>query len=114
MLALASTVAIISIFMFCWTFIMARDPKTWRMWWMALFAIIDMNSTREQRRRYELRLSIVSWIFAGLFLISGVASVYVIIIEVQEERMPRTQFEKDQDKTMQDIEKWRQKFKKLR
>jgi len=93
---------------------MARDPKTWRLWFMALFGIIDMKSTREERRRYESQLSVVSWILSVVFFFAIIGSVYVIILELQEEKSPRTQFEKDQEKTMKDVEKVRQKFKKLR
>jgi preprotein translocase subunit SecG len=114
MLAIASTATIFSIFMFCWTFIMARDPKTWRLWFMALFGIIDMKSTREERRRSESQLSIISWILCVIFFIGIIGSVYIIFLELQEEKSQKTQFEKDQEKTMKDIEKWRSKFKKLR
>ncbi len=114
MLAFAASATIFSIFMFCWTLIMARDPKTWRLWFMALFVIIDMKSTRDERRRSEAQLSVISWILAVIFFLGIIGSVYVVVIEIQGEKSPRTQLEMDQEKTMKDIEMWRQKFKKLR
>src|SRR2546426_866019 len=56
----AAITAIVTIFLCCWTFNMARDPRHWRLWWMSRFGIPDLNSTREQRRRQELHLAILA------------------------------------------------------
>ena len=107
--------AIISLFAAVWAIFMARNPKEWRITWMNFLGIIDLNSTREHRRRQEGHLKIISIILCILLLLISASCIYWVVLEVQEGKRERTPFEKDQDDTRRIMDKIRSKksFNKL-
>lgn len=112
----AAITAILTIFLCVWAFNMAREPKRWRLWWMNLFGVPDLNSTREQRRRQESHLAIVAYFLCLLSLAVGVSCIYWTAIEVQELRRPKTRFEQDLERTRREAEEMQSKrpFNKLK
>jgi hypothetical protein len=96
--------AILTIFLCCWAWKMAREPKRWRLWWMNLFSVPDLNSTREQRRRQEGHLAIMAYFMCLLSLAVGISCIYWTAVEIQELRRPKTQFERDLERTRREAE----------
>ncbi len=111
----AAITAIFTVFLCCWAFNMARDPKQWRLWWMNLLGIVDLTSSREQRRRQETQISLVAWFLCVLCLAVGASCIYWTAVEWQEFRRPKTHFEQDQEYTRRQAEEVqsRKPFRKL-
>ena len=106
---------ILAVFLAVWAMLTARDPKRWRQWWMAMLGLTDMNTTREQRRRKEFYLSIAGYVAFSLLLGASAISAYCVIVNVREQRDPRSDFEQAKDKTILDFKKMRtdKQFRKL-
>jgi hypothetical protein len=108
--------SVLSLFASIWCFFMARDPKQWRIHWLNAFGIIDLNSTRDQRRKQESQLKFVCIILLVVLLAVGVSCAWFVIAEATAPVPERTEFEKDQDETRKQMDKIRAKksFGKLR
>ena len=101
--------SVLSIFGSIWCFFMARDPKEWRIHWLNAFSIIDLNSTRDQRRKQEAHLKLVCIILLILLLLVGLSCAAWVVMEAREPVPERTEFEKDQDATRKQMDKIRSK-----
>jgi hypothetical protein len=110
-----AVIGILAIFLAVWAFLTARNPKSWRQWWMSVLGRTDLNTTREERHRREYRLSIGSYVAFSVFLALGVLSAYFVVANLQEQRQARSDYEQAKEKTMSDFEKMRSDriFKKL-
>lgn len=60
LLITTGVVSILATALAFWLFLMARDPKHWRFWWMARFGMTNLNSDRDLRRKQERYLAIGS------------------------------------------------------
>ncbi len=96
--------AILSIFLAYWFFIMTRDPKEWRLWWMNIAGLPDLNSTREDRRRDEFWIKCLSFTLSLGCLVLTLYCIYFTIEGVKEAKRPRTQFEQNQERTKKEIQ----------
>lgn len=107
--------AILAVFLAVWGLLTALDPKRWRAWWMATLGRMDINTTREQRRRQEFYLSLGGYVAFSLFLGVSVISGYFVALSLQEQRKARTDYEQAKEKTLKDFDKVksRKPFKKL-
>ncbi|MCE9518182.1 MAG: hypothetical protein K8R87_01230 [Verrucomicrobia bacterium] len=106
---------IISIFLAVWAIMTARDPKNWRMWWMALFGRTGLNTTRQQRHRQQHLLSIGGYVVFALMIMVTFFSIYYVIVSTQEQPKARTDYDKAKESAMnakERIEKTK-KFRKL-
>ena len=69
-LALAIT-SILTLFLAVWAVNVMRDPRKWRLWWLHQLGVVDLNSTREERRAREKQMSLLAMpLFLLLFAIS--------------------------------------------
>ena len=114
MLVGIAILAILSLFGSVWTFKMARNPKDWRIHWMNAFRIIDLNSTRSQRRKQEGHLVIISYFMCGLLLLVSASCIFWVVMEKLEPPPERSQLEKDQEDTRKQMDVIRSRFNKLR
>ena len=78
--------AIIAVALASWLFLMARDPKHWRFWWMARFGMTDLNSEPEFRRAQERYLAIGSSILCLLAFILGLSCTIWTKLSIDEIR----------------------------
>jgi uncharacterized membrane protein len=113
MLYTTGVIAVIAIFMCCWSWLMARHAKRWRLWWMSRFGIPDLNSTREQRRQQEFQLSIAAYLFFAMWLAAGAYCIWWVVDEVQEVHN-KSAFDIAKEKAMHDVDRMRPKLRKLR
>jgi hypothetical protein len=107
---------ILSLFASVWSFIMTRNPKEWRVHWMNAFGIIDLNSTRTQRRTQEAHLVLIGYFMCAVLLLVSASCIFWVVMEKLEPPQERSQLEKDQDDTRKQMERIRDKtnFNKLR
>jgi hypothetical protein len=110
-----AVLGIISVFLAVWAMMTARDPKNWRMWWMALFGRTGLNTTRPQRHRQQHRLSIAGYVVFVLMIMVSLFSIYYVIVSTQGQPRASSDYEKAKENAMnakERIEKTR-KFRKL-
>lgn len=107
---------IISIFLAAWALMTARNPKDWRMWWMALFGRTGLNTTRPQRHRQQHNLSIAAYVASSLLLLLCIFCAYYVIVSVQERPGTRSDYDKAKEEVLADKNKMSgaKKFRKLR
>lgn len=105
--------AILSVFLAVWFFNMSRAPKEWRLWWLNVVGLPDLDSTREERRRHEFVLKCFSFLFTLLCVVLAVTCIYFTVEGVKEMRRPKTQFEQDQERLKRQVHEMGSNFKRL-
>jgi hypothetical protein len=108
-------IAILMIAAVIWAFLMATNPKHWRLWWMRLIGVPDMTYSKEQKRQQEGQLRFVAWILLLTCAAFAALSIYWAIIEFKESQRVPTDFEQMQDYTRRELEemKSKKKFRRL-
>lgn len=108
-------IAIITLFLAGWALVIAREPKEWRLWLMTFLGMADLNSTREDRRRQEGHLAIICYVMFSMLLAASGISAYLVVVQMQAQRQPRSEYQQAKDKTSLDVEKMRAKksFRKI-
>jgi hypothetical protein len=76
-----------------WFLFVGRDPKKWRLWWLDLFGILDVDTSRSVRRGQEFALAGFSFILFGLLIAMSVSCSFWSVDEWQERLRPRTSLE---------------------
>jgi hypothetical protein len=95
----ASTVAvlaILSVALAVWAVAVARDPKTWRMRWMDLFGVLDVDTTREVRRVQEAHVRFLSLTLCMIFVVSFLSCAFWTLDSLREEMREKSPMERDQ------------------
>ena len=113
MLYLFAILAIAAVFISCWSLLMALNPKHWRLWWMTLMGIPDLNSKREQKRVQQYRLMLAAYIVLFLMLFAAVFFTWQVFEEIHD-LQNKSAFDKTRDNTMRDVEKFKGRFNKLK
>jgi len=113
MLYLISILGIISLFLSCCSFLMARDPKRWRAWWMTRMGIHDLNFTREQKQEQVVRLKVIAYCALLVMIASSAFCAWWVVDELHEMRN-KSPYEQIKEKTLKEVEKYKGKFNKLR
>ena len=54
--------AILTLFASFWALNVARDPRVWRLWWMDLLGVLDVDTDREVRRGQEQHMSLMCYL----------------------------------------------------
>jgi hypothetical protein len=97
--------AIIAFALALWAFIVARDPKSWRLWWMDIFGILDVDTTRDVRRVQENQLRFMSLLMSFLLLLTCVSCSFWTFDALREQVRDKSPFERDQEFLRRHIEK---------
>lgn len=88
---------ILSIALCFLTINVGRDPKKWRLLWLDFLSILDVDTSREQRRMQERQLAMVSYFMFVLFLVSGLCCAFWTFDQVREQQRVKTAPERDLD-----------------
>lgn len=86
-LALAIT-SILSLFLAVWTVQVMRDPRHWRLWWLNLWGVADLHSTREQRRSREKQMALMALPLCLLFFSLSASGGWWIYAQLRQARNP--------------------------
>ncbi len=105
-LAIAS---ILALFISFWVLNVARDPSVWRLWWMDLLGVLDVDSNREQRRNQERQMSFICFTLFLLLLSTGLSGAFWTVDLVREFKRDKTRFEREVDSSNREIEKVKSK-----
>lgn len=109
-LAIAS---ILALFISFWTLNVARDPRVWRLWWMDLLGVLDVDSDREQRRVQETQMSFICYLLFVLLLATGFSGGFWTVDLVREYKREKTRFEREVDSSNREFEKVRSKPQRI-
>ncbi|WP_395748606.1 hypothetical protein [Prosthecobacter sp.] len=101
-LAIAS---ILMLFISFWTLNVARDPSVWRLWWMDLLGVLDVDLDREQRRGQERQMSFVCYTLFLLLLATSLSGAFWTVDQVREYKRDKTRFEREVERSNREIEK---------
>lgn len=101
-LAIASIVAL---FISFWALNMARDPKLWRLWWMDLIGVLDMDADRELRRSQERQMSVICYLLFTLLLLTSFSGAFWTFDLIQEYKREKTRYEREIERSNREIDK---------
>jgi hypothetical protein len=101
-LAIAS---ILALFVSFWALNIARDPRMWRLWWMDLLGVLDVDTDREVRRVQERQMTFMCYLLFILFMTTSFSGIFWTIDLVREFKREKTRFEREIDINSLEIEK---------
>jgi hypothetical protein len=110
-LCVASIIALFSSF---WALNVARDPRVWRLWWMDLLGVLDVDTDREVRRVQELQMTIACYFLFVLLLATSLSGIFWTIDLVREEKREKTRFEREVELNRDEIDKVQNKPQSLK
>ena len=90
-----SVTAIILLALSLWTIMVGLDPKRWRLWWLDLFGVLDVDSTREQRRTQEAQLRFMSILIALMLLATAASCAFWTVDLVRDSIREKTPVERE-------------------
>lgn len=96
---------ILSIAACFWTINMARDPRKWRLWWLDMLTVLDIDTARDTRRSQERQIGIVSYMLFVVFIASVISCGFWTVDQVREEQRLKTAPELDNADLRKQIEK---------
>jgi NADH:ubiquinone oxidoreductase subunit 6 (subunit J) len=89
--------AILSIAICVFALHVARDPKRYRLLWLDLLGVLDVDSTRELRRTQEMHMAVMAYVMFVLFLATAMSCSFWA--------RDKTAAERDNDFQQRQIEK---------
>lgn len=101
-LAVAS---ILALFVSFWALNIARDPSVWRLWWMDLLGVLDVDSNRAQRRSQERQMSFICFALFILLLATSLSGAFWTFDLVRDYKRDKTRFEREIESSNREIEK---------
>ncbi len=87
--------AILSIFLAAWMLMVIHDPKRWRLWWLDLFGVLDVETTRVERREQEGHISVLAYTLFFLLLTTAVSCSFWSFDLIRDNRRPKTPAERE-------------------
>lgn len=96
---------ILSIAACFWTINMAREPRKWRLLWLDLLTILDIDTNREQRRAQESHLGMISYMMFVIFTASAISCGFWAVDQIREEQRLKTAPELDADNIRKQIDR---------
>lgn len=96
---------ILSFFISFWVLHVARAPREWRLWWMDIIGVLDVDSDREKRRVQEAQMSAICYVLFVLLLVVSLSGAFWTFDLVREAKREKTRFEREMIHANREIEK---------
>ncbi len=87
--------AIFAVFLSAWMVMIIHDPKRWRLWWLDLFGVIDVETTREERRQQEGHVSAMAYTLLFLLVTTAVSCTFWSFDLIREGKRSKTTIERE-------------------
>ncbi len=89
---------------------MAADAKTWRLRWMDMLGVMEMDLDRSVRKAQERQFSwMLMFLFVMLLSVSG-SCFYWTMVEVAEARREKTTIERELEMGRAEVDRMRQRL----
>ena len=92
----------------------ARDPSVWRLWWMDLLGVLDVDNDREKRRSQERQISFICYLLFLLLLTTSISGAFWTVDIVREYKREKTRFEREVESSNREIEKVKSRPQSIR
>lgn len=89
---------------------MGSDTKLYRLWWMDLLGVLDVDSDREARKAQERQMAMMCYTLFCLLMALCVSCIYWTVDGVLEVRRDKSVLEREIDMGREEIEDVRRKF----
>tara|TARA_R110002049_G_scaffold78041_1_gene199176 strand:+ start:423 stop:755 length:333 start_codon:yes stop_codon:yes gene_type:complete len=99
-----SVIAILSLAASLFFLNVTRDPKTWRLRWMDLLGVMDMDANRERRKSQESQVVAMAVMLFVLTLATSLSSAYWTVDQIRHRGRVKTRFEREIDLTRSEID----------
>lgn len=90
----------------------AWDSKMWRLWWMDLLGVLDVDTDRVARKAQERQMTLMCHLLFVLMATLCVSCIYWTVDGVRDVRREKTVLEREIDMGREEIEGARKKFGK--
>ena len=87
--------AIFALILAVWMILVIHDPKRWRLWWLDIFGVLDVETTREERREQEGHITLLAYALLFLLLATTVSCSFWSFDMIKENRRPKTAAERE-------------------
>ncbi len=102
--------AIISLALSIFCLRMAGDAKTWRLRWMDMMGVMEVDLDRNLRKAQERQLSwMMQILFIMLLSVSG-SCTYWTVMEIHEIRREKSTIERELEMGRAEVDRMRQRF----
>ena len=89
----------------CFFFLnVARDPKTWRLRWMDVLGVLDVDADRTRRKGQEAQVAAVGVLLFTLSLAGSLSCAFWTFDQIRDRHREKTRFEREIDLTRSEIE----------
>lgn len=99
-----SVIAILSLAVSLFFLNVTRDPKTWRLRWMDLLGVLDVDSSRERRKVQESQVAAMALMLFVLTMAVSMSSVFWTVDQMKDRKREKTRYEREIDMTRAEIE----------
>lgn len=89
---------------------MAGDSRTWRLLWMDLLGVMEMDLNRNLRKAQERQLSWMLMLLFVMLLAVSSSCFYWTVVEVLEARRDKTTIEREMEMGRADVDRMRVRF----
>ena len=89
---------------------MGHDTKLFRLWWMDLLGVLDVDTDREARKAQERQMAWMCHILFVLLIALCISCTYWTVDSVREIRRDRSLLEREIDMGREEIEDVRRKI----
>ncbi|MCB1226267.1 MAG: hypothetical protein KDK99_10685 [Verrucomicrobiales bacterium] len=97
---------IITLFLSFWALNVSRDPKEWRLWWLDLLAVLDVETPREMRRVQERQMAAIGFLLFVLFVATTVSCVFWTVDSIRDTHRDKTRMELEIERTKRQIDQY--------
>lgn len=89
---------------------LAGDAKTYRLRWMDMLGVMEMDIERDERKSQERQFSWMLSLLFFMFLSVSLSCIYWAMVEVQETRREKSTIEREMEMGRAEVDRMRQRF----
>ncbi len=106
----SAVTAILSFSLCIFVLRMGGDTKLWRLWWMDLLGVLDVDTDRTARKAQERQMTLMCHVLFVLLAALSVSCIYWTVDGIRDLRREKTVIEREIDMGREEIEDVRKKF----
>jgi hypothetical protein len=92
----------------------ASEPKMWRLWWMDLLGVLDVDTDRDARKSQERQMSLMCHLLFVLLATLSASCAYWTVDGIREQKRDKSVLERVAEMGREEIDDVRRKFGGMR